>query len=129
MGAAKIDFDDAIDADNQAILQATIDAIVASNALLLATGNAKGSINSKRYNVGSVNSSSLQQVPELPPSNTITFILRKHDQIVASRTVTSTKAFRLPSGYKDDVFSVQVISQTKIREIRFAETPEKLRDL
>lgn len=126
IGAAKIDFDVAINEDEQAIIQAIIDAIVASNSAILATGNAKGAINTKQYNQGIVNGSSIQTAPELPPSNTVTFILRKNNTVVISRTVSSTKAFRLPAGYKSDVFSVEVVSQCAIKEIRFGETMDSL---
>lgn len=129
IGAAKIDFDAAINTDDQEILQETIDAIIASNAIILSSGNAHGSLNSKRYNNQTVNSSDILETPDLPPSNLITFILRRNDEIVATRTISNKNVFRLPAGYKDDVFSVQVISQTTIREIRFAETPEALKDI
>lgn len=127
IGAAKIDFDSIIDEDDRVLLQAIIDAIQASNAAILTTGNARGSINSKRYNRGIVNGSNIQQTPELPPSNTVTFILRKNQDVVAARTVTGTKAFRLPAGYKSDVFSIEVTGQCAIREIRLAETMDSLR--
>jgi hypothetical protein len=122
IGAAKIDFDPAIDEEDQAMLQEIIDAIIASNTAILSTGNAKGAINAKRYNQGIVNGSNIEQAPLLPPSNVITFILRSGETVIVTRTVTDTKAFRLPAGYKSDVYSVEVIGQTLIREIRFAET-------
>lgn len=126
MGAAKIDFDAAINEDDQAILQAIIDAINASNAVILSTGNSKSSINRKRYNQGIVNGSNIKMAPELPPSNSVTFILRAGNEVKATRIVSSTKAFRLPAGYKSDVYSVEVVSQCAIREIRLAETMEEL---
>jgi len=129
IGAAKIDFDPAVDSDDQAILQAIIDAINASNAVILLTGNSRGAINAKRYNQGIVNGSNIKKAPELPPSNSVTFILRAGDEIKATRIISSTKAFRLPAGYKKDVFSVEVVSQCPIREIRFAETMEDLSKL
>ena len=128
LGAAKIDFDLAISAEDLAFLQAINAAITATNIAILSTGNAKGSINAKAYNKIVVNGSAIKQAVSLP-SNVVTFILRKHDNIVTSRTVTNTKAFRLPAGYKDDVFSIEVLSQCRIREIRVAETKDGLRTL
>jgi len=129
IGAAKVDFDIAIDEDDQALLQAIIDAITASNAVILSTGNAKGAINAKRYNQGIVNGSNIQQVPLAPPSNSITFILRRGETVVVTRTVTDTKAFKLPAGYKSDVFSVEIIGQSIVKEVRIAETMSALSNI
>jgi hypothetical protein len=129
IGAAKVDFDIAINEDDLAILLAQIDEIIASNTILMSSGNLHGSINSRAYNALAVNSSDIQETPDLPPSNLITFTLKRNNQIVATRLISNKAAFRLPAGYKDDVFSIQVISQSTIREIRFAETPEALRDI
>lgn len=122
IGAAKIDFEPAINADDLAILQAIIAAINVSNAAIISSGKARGAINFKPYNKGIVNGSNIQQVPLLPPGNEVTFILRKGAEIVASVSVNDTKTFRLPAGYKADVFSIEVIGQSVIKEVRFAET-------
>ena len=128
LGAAKIDFDLAISADDLTFLQAINAAIMANNMVILSTGNARGSIDAKPYNKIVVNGSTLKRAISLP-SNVVTFILRKHDGIVVTRTITNSNAFRLPSGYKDDVFSIEVLSQCRIREIRIAETMDGLRTL
>jgi hypothetical protein len=57
----------------------------------------------------------------------VTFILRKGTEIVATVNVGDTKAFRLPAGYKSDVFSVEVVGQSIIKEVRFGETMESLK--
>jgi hypothetical protein len=67
------------------------------------------------------------EVPDDPADNVVTFILRNGDTIKASRTVTNTRVFRLPGGYKTDNYSVEVITQCKVKEIRVAETPDGLR--
>jgi hypothetical protein len=127
IGAAKIDFISAISSDDLAILQAIIDAINASNIAILSTGKARGGINFKAYNVGAVNVSNIKQLPLLPPGNSITFVLRKGTEIIASVNVSDTKAFRLPAGYKADTFSVEVIGQSIIKEVRFGETMDSLK--
>lgn len=128
IGAGKIEFDETID---PATRQAILDAITAAqtyNAALLATGNVGGAINSFGYNARYVLGSSLKAIPDNPPANEVTFILRKNqDEIVATRVVSNNRAFRLPSGYKADTYSVQVLSQCTVREIRIADTMDALR--
>lgn len=128
IGAGKIEFDETID---PATRQAILDAITAAqtyNAALLATGNVGGAINSFGYNARYVLGSSLKAIPDNPPANEVTFILRKNqDEIVATRVVSNNRAFRLPSGYKADTYSVQVLSQCTVREVRIADTMDALR--
>jgi hypothetical protein len=127
-GAAKIEFDNAIDDATQSAINAAIAAAVAANAAMMATGNIGGSINSMAYNAGMVSGTELTAVPDDPPSNQVTFILRKNmDEVVMTRVVSSNRGFRLPSGYKADTFSVEVLGQCRIREIRLAETMDSLR--
>jgi hypothetical protein len=127
LGAAKIDFDVAIDpATREAILQAIAEA-EEYNATLLESGNLHSAVNAVGYNELPINGSILREVPEMPPSNLLTFILRRNgSDIVISRTVSTNEAFRLPAGYVTDVFSIEVFSQCNIREIRIGETMKDL---
>lgn len=123
LGAAKIDFDTVISDGEIAAIEAERNAIIAANAAIALTGKAGGEFNSRTYNETAINKSDYQIVPDVPPTNEITFVLRKNgDEVVLSRKVTSTRAFRLPAGYKADVFSVEVLTQTNVKEIRLAET-------
>lgn len=70
---------------------------------------------------------SFTEVPDEPAENSITFILRNEDRIMATRTVTSKRAFRLPAGYEVDNYSVEIITQCRVKEIRVAETMEGLK--
>jgi hypothetical protein len=129
MAAAKIEFDAAIDSQTQATINAAIAAAEAANAALLLTGNIEGGINFFGYNENGLHATSLQNIPDDPPANRVTFVLRKNqDEIVISRVVENNKAFRLPAGYKSDVFSVEVFSQCKIKEIRIADSMDGLRN-
>jgi len=65
-----------------------------------------------------------------PISNSVVFNLYggPSRSLLGSKTVTDTKVFRLPSGYKYDNFQIEVATQSSIAEIRIAETPAGLRD-
>ena len=128
IGAGKIDFDLAISPADLAFLQSINATINAANMAILATGNARGSLDSNQFNKIAVNTSKIKQAITLP-SNVVTFILRRGETIVISKNITDTKAFKLPAGYKADIFSIEVLSQCRIREIRIAETLDGLRAL
>jgi hypothetical protein len=128
LGAGKIEFDLAIDAATLAALEAAILAAETANEALLLAGNVESHINAFGFNETMIHGSSLQDVPPTPPSNQLTFILRKNqDELVISRTVSDNRAFNLPAGYKADTFSVEIFSQCRVREIRLAETKDGLR--
>lgn len=128
-GAAKIEFDSAIDPEVQQAIENGIAAAIAFNAALLTAGDIQGSFNAFGYNERVVHKSALRSIPDNPPSNEITFMVyRDGGTLVCSRTVRSNKAFRLPSGYKSDTFSVEVFGQCRIKEIRISETMDGLRN-
>lgn len=138
IGAGKVEFDIAIDPSIRAAILAQIAAITAANALLLPTPGAaltatksdvlRGGFADDEFTGMEISGSALTDPPETPANNTVTVSLFSGDDLLASKTVTDNKAFGLPSGYKKDVFSVQVTSQCTVKEVRLAETKSGLRD-
>jgi hypothetical protein len=134
-GAGKVEFEQAITPEDAAAIEAEIASIVATNEALvteplddaevLALG---GAFNTLRYNTVSVGGSELEVPPDAPPSNQVTITLYSGSEVMASKVITSTEMFRFPSGYKKDVYSVEVTSQCAIQEVRIAETPNELRN-
>jgi hypothetical protein len=127
IGAGKIEFDLAVDPSIAAAITAQIAADIAANAILLAAGNLGGAWNDDAFGDIAINDCALVTPPEQPASNLITVSLFSGSRLLASRVVDSTRVFRLPGGYKHDVFSVQITSQCEVKEIRLAETPNELR--
>jgi hypothetical protein len=138
MGAGKIEFDTAIDPSIRTAILALIASITASNALLVPTPGdpltatdsdmLMGAFADDDYTGMEISGSALIDPPNTPASNTVTLSLFSGDKLLASKVVSDTKVFRLPAGYKKDVFSVQVTSQCTVKGIRLAETPSGLRD-
>jgi len=134
LSAAKVNFDLSIDPAQQAAIEAEIAATIAHNAPLLASGNVRGAWNAKPYggaNAVGINGSILKMPPEAPPQNEVTFQLyrgtpNKEMTLVAARTVTDSKPFRLPSGYKAESIAVRVISQCPIKSIELGASPSDL---
>ncbi len=129
LGAAKVDFVSAVSATEEAANIAAIAAATATNSGILASGNARGSINARAVDAQAVNESDFVDVPA-SISNSVTFNLYGGPDraLLGSRLVTDTKVFRLPAGYKHDNFHVEVVTQSSVSEVRVAETPWELRN-
>lgn len=137
LGAAKIEFDPAIDPDVRTAILTSIAATTAANALLVpipgdpltatlsdALGGAFADDDLCGMEISGCN---LATPLDTPASNVVAVSLFSGEKLLASKNVTDTLVLRLPSGYKKDVFSVQVTSQCVVKEIRLAETPDELR--
>ncbi len=129
LGAAKIDFNNAMPAAAVAALAAARAAVIAANAVIVTSGVALGGVNDDAINVQAVNGSSIQDIPEAAVSNSITLNLYGGPEyrLITSQVVISSRVVRLPAGYKYDNFFVEVLSQCSIEEVRVAETPDGLR--
>lgn len=128
IGAAKIDFELAIDPAQAAAIEAEIASIEAANAVLVASGDVHGAWAASGYNTIAWAGSDLETPPEVPPANTVNFQLYAGGKMRASKTVSDERAFRLPGGYKVDTVSVKVQSQCRIKAVLIGQTPESLRD-
>lgn len=98
-----------------------------TNTVLWKDASVGGSIAKATFGGMGYGMSNIQTPPDTPAENTVEITLYANDRLVASRTVTSTRAFRWPSGYKADTYKVMVTSQCAIKEIRLAETSDGLR--
>lgn len=130
IGAAKIAFQTAINPDIEAAITAARAAAQAANAVIIAAGNPVGGFNASQFNGRLFNGSLVRGIPELPVSNSVVFNLYDHNDVLrATRTVTSDRVFRLPSGFKLVAGAIEVLSQCEIDEVRIAETPKDLERL
>lgn len=59
----------------------------------------------------------------------VVFMLYVNGQLKFSRTVTDSKAFRLPAGFKADRYSVRVSAPFRVRAILVGESPITLKEL
>lgn len=137
IGAGKVEFDLAIEPTIRTAILAAIAAITAANAALLPTPGDPltatlsdalgGAFADDDYGSMEYSGCNLVTPPDDPPSNVVSVSLFAGDgSLLDSKNITDTMVFRLKSGYKKDVFSVQVTSQCVTKEIRLAETPKEL---
>jgi len=132
IGAARVNFDLAIDPVQQAAIEVERAAAVAYNTPLLASGNLYGAWNARGYGrAARWNGSVLMSVPDAPPANEVTFQLYTESYsgempLRFARTVTDNRPFNLPSGYKTNSIAVRVISQCRIKSIELGGTKSDL---
>jgi len=107
-GAAKVRFSAAIDeALAESILPEIADAI-AFNESILTAGDLGGQFCYTGWNTRRWNGSLFRVVPEVPPSNSVTFTLYTDGAERFTKVVSGDAVFRLPSGYLSGRVSVQV---------------------
>ena len=61
-------------------------------------------------------------------ANEVTFKLYVNKALKHTTSLSSSKTFRLPSGYKSDTFEVELESVVRVRAIHLADTPTGLRE-
>lgn len=127
-GAAKVVFE-------TGVTQAVADAIAAqrleaasANAAGIETGSISGAYGALAYNAQPINDSNALTVPEFPAFSTVTFTLYNGNDVVFSSVITSTGAFRLPSGFVMDRPSVKINAQGQVAYALIAETMSALRE-
>ena len=126
MGVAKVRFSAAIDETLLASILAKIADATAFNEAILLAGDIGGSFNVSPYNALRWNGSLFRVVPEVPPSNTVTFTLFADGVEKFTKVVSADTVFKLPSGYMAGRVSVQVSSACEITGIEMAGTAAEL---
>ena len=133
LGAAKIEFDAAIDPATRTAILAQIAAIAAANAAYLNANPVPvayapgGAFNDEEFNGQFINGSNLVVPPAVPAANVVSITLYSGDRLLFSRTVTSDRVFRINMKGKLDHYSIQVGSQCTVKEVRVAEIADELR--
>lgn len=127
LGAARVDFIEAIDPVQAAAIETLIAQIEAANAAAVLSGDTGGAWEDYGYESGyGYASSSIEDVPTEPPSNQVVFMFYVNGTLKASRTVSNRKPFSLPSGYKSRNVAVRVSSQCQIIGIELGGTKREL---
>lgn len=129
LGAAKIDLSTTMSEVEIAAAQAAFDAIKLANAAILAAvGNGKGSLNARSLNAGSINGSTISPLPPMTWEN-LTFTLYIDGVIRFSRTVVTSKPFRLPKGYKADNAAIRLSGNVTVKSASLAGTMKELEEV
>lgn len=125
MGAAKVEVDAVYSAEAQAALQVERGEVSAANATIMASPlGGRGAFALRAICRTRIAGSILSVLPD--PSVMVSFSLYVGEKLVYAATVPTEKVFRLPGGYRSDVFSVRVQGNTQIRSVVIGDTPKAL---
>ena len=129
LGALEVD----ADFDNLAegaALQARVDALIAANQALFASGTPlKGTFNSVLPNTFVFNGSILNDLPVLVDNRYLLVEVYCDDKKVHSGQYTKAGVYRMPSGFKGQKFVVQINGNIELRYVKLAETVKELKQL
>jgi len=126
-GAAKIDADFSMTEAESAGSQAAFDAAVAANQSLITGGLMNDGLADPAFGEYEVGGDEMQPLPVLS-IDSLQFQLWANDELKLSRSVTNTRAFRLPTGYKADNVEVVLSGNVKVTGVVLAETMDGLKE-
>lgn len=129
LGAAKLDFDSAIDGATLALLNALNLEIIASNNLIIAGTNLEGTVGFDELTKLAVADYVLTDLFDVTLANYCAFTLVVDGVPVYETIVLDNKAFRLPSGFKYDNFSVRLSGTARVTAAVIASTSMALKTI
>lgn len=127
-GAAKIDADFEM---TEAEIFGAVDAhaaIIASNRVLITSGGTDDGLADSALGEYEVGGDAMQALPPLS-IDSLQFQFWANNRLMLTKQVLSTRAFRLPAGYKADNVEVVVSGNVKVSAIILAETMDGLRQV
>ena len=101
--------------------------IIITNQALITAGTTRGALGGGGVNISAVNGSLIKS--QLPTTLSVQFQLYVDKLLVFTTTLTDSKIFRLPSGYRSDTFEIRVTGNRRIRAVHLAETPIGLKQI
>lgn len=111
-------------------LQARVAAIIASNQAIFATGtNLLGSINARTLNTRELNGSLLETIPAVVDNRYLLVEVFVDDKLVHSKQYTSRGVYRMPAGYKGQIFEVKINGNIELRYLKMASSPKTLKQI
>lgn len=128
MGVARVELDAEYSAlVLQRIAAERVDILATNQALIGSALGGRGGYNSRAWGRRAWNASQLAQLPASQVYASLTFYVQGRP--VFSKTVPDGQAFRLPGGFKADVFSVRIQSNTQVKAVCVADTPRALAEV
>lgn len=125
-GACRVEYDVGATLEQQIAEQAAYEADLAANEAAVAAG-LMGTYNADSYNTYAIND--LNLLPLRRPAGYLAIVLKNREGEFFSEEVLQSGSFRLPSGFKSDLFTVQIIGNVRVNSVKFAETMSGLREV
>jgi len=111
-------------------LQDRVAQIIAANQAIWASGtNLLGSLDATLLNAYEVNGSLLQTIPTVVDNRYLLVEVYVDDKLVHSKQYTQRGVYRMPSGYKGQIFEVKVNGNIELRYLKMAASAKELKNL
>lgn len=111
-------------------LQARVAQIIASNQAIFGSGtNLLGTLNTTLLNTYEVNGSLLQTIPSVIDNRYLLVEVYVDDKLIHSKQYTSRGVYRMPSGYKGQIFEVKINGNIELRYVKMAASAKELKSL
>ena len=120
-GAAKVDAEFTLTPEEVESLEVARDVVIAANEAIIAAGtwDAEGSLSAiAEYEIGGL---SFEEAPMAPPDE-LQFQLWINNALEFNKPLESSRAFRLPAGYKADALAVRITGNVKVHAVVLGET-------
>lgn len=127
-GAAKIDADFEMTETEQFAAEDAIASIIASNRVLMSTGGTDDGLADSGLGEYAIGGDAMQELPPLS-IDSLQFQFWANGKLMLAKQVTTTRAFRLPSGYKADNVEIVISGNVKVSAVVLAETMDGLRQV
>lgn len=125
LGAAKIDFDSTMTEEEETQAIANYAAVLAANQALIDSGDTGGSVAWMPIGELPVAGDLLSDLPSLQ-FDSLQFNLYVNNVLKFTKNVTSTRAFKLPAGYKADTCAIRLAGNVNVKSVRVARNEKEL---
>lgn len=125
LGAAKIDFDASMTDEEEAQAIANYAAVLAANQALIDAGDSSGSLAWMPLGELPLGGDLLSDLPLLE-FDALQFNLYVDNALKFTKVVTSTRAFKLPAGYKSDNCAIRLSGNVNVKSVRLARNEKEL---
>ena len=120
---AKYDVLDDLDALNQQVA-----AIKAANEAIFATGEIHGALATSAFNTQQFNGSMLQDIPETGDVFSFQVLVYAGGKLLCTYNPADNEPMRLPSGFRSQVWEVEIAANYPVRSVTMATSMKELRD-
>ena len=107
-------------------MNAAYDSAVAANQLLFAGGNENSGVNQGFINEFTINGNDMQDLPERPPNAVVHIKFWADGILVSEQDVIDRQIFRMPIGYRANVFEFEISSPLEVGMVQFATSAREL---
>lgn len=129
LGAIEVNADFANIAEAEA-LQARIERLLAQNRVIFtSTSDLQGTLNAKELNYFSIDGSIMLDIPGVVDDRYLLVTLIVDGKTIYAGQYTTEGVYRLPSGYKGQIFEVKINGNIECRYLKLAETVKELKAL